>query len=142
MGLTKKQYSLLVGSIFTLIPFLLFLLPLYFLIPSGEERGISVMLYEYFAYQGDMTQAIVLFSLGGAMAICGLIRLFSLLDKKVEHRDKFSFWTYIAYVFLAVAYGICCYYFQSSIVFLITLIPSALPLILLFLEAHFYSAEL
>ena len=142
MKLTKIQYSLLTGTVLAIMPFLLFAIPGYFGIASGEEIGTTVPLYSYLSSFSDITQPVTLFALGGAMVLCGIIRLFSLLDKKIEHRDKYSFWTYIAYIFLAVAYGICCYYFQSTISFLCSLIPSAVPLILLFVEAHFYSAEL
>ena len=88
--LTKKQYSLLTGAFYLIVPPVLWLLPLYFVPPPSEDlRGITTNLFS----------------------------------------------------FLSVAYGISCYYYQSSYAFLVSILPAGIPLILLFVEGSLYSAE-
>ncbi len=141
--LSKKQFSLLTGAFYLVVPPILWVLPLYFVPPVTEEgRGITTNLFAFLSEGGPSTLSGLLLGFGAAMLLVGLLRVISILFlKKSEIRDKFAFWTYIAYIFLSVAYGISCYYFESSYAFLVSILPAGIPLILLFVEGSLYSAE-
>lgn len=141
--LTKKQYSLLVGAFYLIVPPVLWLLPLYFVPPPSEDlKGITTNLFSFLSEGGPSTLSGLLLGFGSAMLLVGALRVLSILFvRKSEIRDKIAFWTYIAYIFLSVAYGISCYYYQSSYAFLVSILPAGIPLILLFVEGSLYSAE-
>lgn len=139
MELTEKKWGLFISIGYLIVPIILVFVPLYYF----NETNSSMLLNLPFTNEGGLIiQVLFMWVFIGLLEVLGVLRISSCLMRKTgEKLEKDSFFLHIAYTLLLAAFSISSFSHGSRFVFLISLVFSALSLVLLFLEIKKFSTE-